>query len=338
MQAGSTNFFKLMSTLDEEHMNPLRGDAAIAALPTPVKLIQTFNYLKPMIERLGVDASEFQNFISSNVQELQSAWVKFINNQATIVLTNDLSRLVEITENAFQSESIKTSEVNNIVNFVLTYYSVIHNRSISKKEVIESILLSGIIKKSSFYQKINTADKNNDSFLSWSNDSSHKDEIWRHFTLQSCRFLKQSVHALRDVVDDFNDMGIQTRLQGLVDKAEYEQFNQLSKKGYNDKIGVFIVFLLGIGSMLIMPFFEEEPSSNQISNKPSLTNKPALHNSAQGSQPVSFSNGASKPHSFNNLSSLTVSTNTNRSSNSFFSPINKNEWLYYHSESTIMQK
>jgi hypothetical protein len=337
MQAGSTNFFKLMATLDEEHINPLRGDAAIAALPAPVKLIQTFNYLKPIIEKLGVDASEFQDFISSGVQELQSAWVKFINSQATIVLTNDLSRLVGITENAFQSESIKTSEVNNIVNFVLTYYSVIHNRSISKKEVIESILLSGIIKKSSFYQKINTADKTNDSFLSWSDESPNKDEIWRHFALQSCRFLKQSVHSLRDVVDEFNDMGVQTRLQELVDRAEYEQFNKLSKKGYSDKIGVFIVFLLGISSMLIMPFFEED-TNNQLNNNSSLVNQHKLHNTVKGSQTVSFSPGTSKPHSFNDLNALTVSTNTNNSSNSFFSPVNKNEWLYYHSEPVIMQK
>lgn len=326
MSTGTTNFFKLMTTLDEEQLNPLRGDAAIEALPQSVKLAQAFNYLKPGFERIGVDGTEFQSFISSGVKELKQAWVQFIQTQATKVLSADLGKLIEMAENSFEKQSIKTSEVNNIINFVLTYYSVIHKRSINKKEVIEGILMSGIIKKSSFYQKLNNADKESLSVLSWSEEASNRDEIWRHFTLQSCRFIKQALMSIREVVDQYEDMGLQMRLQNLIDKAEYEQFNHLKKNKFSEKLSVLFLFLVGVGSMLLMPMFNETEQTASQNNMANFN-----HSTTEKAVPVSFRTAFSP-----NQKPITVSTNIENSQR--LQELQRQQHFFSPQDTAVMQK
>jgi len=290
---GNTNFFKLMSSLDAENINPLRGDGSISLQPN--SLMQVIQTQAGVFGRLGVDLTEFQKLCGSSLRELHATWKQFIATQASIVLTSDMNKLVKIAEGAFDRKGIRTAEINSIVNFILSYYDSVHHRSISKKEAIEGVLMRGLIKKSSFYQKIARADKHFDGVLHWDEASSESDDIWRHFVLQTCRFLKHAVVEVDDLLDE--DQEITDRLQAIINADEKEQFNQ----GKGRRSGWFLpvtLFVLGLGGLTLIPApsvqnkLTKEDHFNQTettvtANLLQIQQAPVEFN---GSLPVSFPN------------------------------------------------
>jgi hypothetical protein len=254
---GNTNFFKLMSSLDAENINPLRGDA-IALQPN--SLMQVIQAQSSSLARLGVDLNEFQKLCGSSLRELNTTWKQFISTQASIVLTSDMNKLVHLAEGAFDRKGVRTAEINSVINFILSYYDTVHRRSISKKEAIEGVLMRGLIKKSSFYQKIARADKLNDGTLTWDAASSESDDIWRHFILQTCRFLKHAVIEVDDLLDE--DQEITDRLQAIINADEKEQFNQ----GKGRRSGWFLpltLFAVGLGGLTLIPTPEQNTHYTQ---------------------------------------------------------------------------
>ena len=245
---GTTNFFRLMNSLDEEHINPLRGEGAIT-LQAPA-LETSIQSLAPAIARLGVDISEFQQRASYGLRELHKNWREFIQQQAREILSGDMDRLLSNLDRNFASKNIKSSEINAIVHFVLSYYEVVHRRAINKKEVIEGVLMRGLIKKSSFYAKISSADKSTQGMLTWEPIHENADDIWRHFALQTCRFLKQAVTEMENFLDEPDTL--RRRLQDLIDKEEKEQFNQGTGRRPLNMFLPVILFGLGIGGMLAL--------------------------------------------------------------------------------------
>lgn len=258
---GHTNFFRLMNSLDEEQINPLRGEGAVALTPTALQT--AIASLGPSFGRMGVDLAGFQKETSSNPLNLPRLWNDFIRQQARELLSGDMSRLMSSIDSCFERGAIKSSEINGIVNFVLTYYEVIHRRSINKKEVIEGVLMRGLIKKSSFYQKIAQADKDTEGVLSWKG-ASKNDDIWRHFSLQTLRFLKQSTFELEDFLEDTSAM--RQRLQDRIDSEEYDQFNQGSGRPSATSWLPMLIFAVGLGALLTVPsgMGGNEPSSPQV--------------------------------------------------------------------------
>lgn len=263
-QLGNTNFFKLMVFLDSEKINPMREGGLESASSQPLNLTRSIQSLKPRIERLGIDVADFQEQCGGSVREIHKAWVHFITSQAKIVLTNDVKKLIQIAEMSFKNQSIKSSEVNSIINFILSYHEVIHHRGISKKDVIEGILMSGITKKSSFYQKISNAERENDGTLTWKTSDSHKDEIWRHFILQTCRFLKQTIHNLEYILMDNGEL--REKLQQMVDKAEFEQFNHQPGVRKGDLVGLSVLFVIGLFALLGMPMMDNASNGQNVAH------------------------------------------------------------------------
>ena len=245
---GTTNFFRLMNSLDEEHINPLRGEGAIT-LQAPALEI-SIQSLAPAIARLGVDISEFQKRASTSLRELHKNWSEFIQAQAREILSGDMNRLLGNLDRNFAAKNIKSSEINAIVHFVLSYYEVVHRRAINKKEVIEGVLMRGLIKKSSFYAKISVADKSNQGLLTWEPSHEVSDDIWRHFALQTCRFLKQAITEMEKFID--HPEALRSRLQLLIDKEEREQFNQGTGRRPLNMFLPVILFGLGLGGMLAL--------------------------------------------------------------------------------------
>ena len=237
-----------MNSLDEENINPLRGNGAIVVQPSTLE--DSILALSPSFTRMGLDMSVFTR-ASTSLKELPQTWRHFIAQQAKEILSGDIDRLLTNIDRNFETRTIKSSEINAIVNFVLSYYEVIHRRSINKKEVIEGVLMRGLIKKSSFYQKISVADKDQKGILSWDASEKQHDDIWRHFTLQTCRFLKQATGELDDLLEDAQ--GLREKLQKLLDRDEQEQFNQGTGKR---SLGTFIpivMFFLGIAGLMSLP-------------------------------------------------------------------------------------
>jgi len=268
---GTNNFFRLMNSLDEEKINPLRGGGALAV---PATSLQTsIQMLAPSMDRLGVDVASFQNQAANSLLSLPRAWSDFIRKEAKGILTTDMNRLLESVDTIFENKSLKSSDINSIIHFVLSYYEVIHRRSINKKEVVEGVLMRGLIKKSSFYQKIAVADRDQDGQLSWNSELKHSDDIWRHFTLQTLRFLKQSTLELDELLEDA--VSLRSRIQEKIDVEEFEQFNSGSGRRSTPWMPV-LLFFVGVGAMLAIP----GPSKNSPSGGPQLT----------GSQPESFQN------------------------------------------------
>jgi len=291
---GNTNFFKLMSSLDAENINPLRGDGGVTLQAN--SLMQVIQSQAGSLSRLGVDLSEFPKLCESSLRELQSTWKQFISTQASIVLTSDMNKLIQIAEGAFDRKGLRTAEINSIINFTLSYYDSVHRRSISKKEAIEGVLMRGLIKKSSFYQKIAQADKSQDGILSWDIASKENDDIWRHFILQTCRFLKHAVTEVDDLLDE--DQEITHRLQSIINADEKEQFNQ--GKGTNSSWFMPIaLFGLGLGGLMMLPS-PTETNTNMANQAPTIeaahTVTANLHQMQQapidvnGTVPVSFPN------------------------------------------------
>jgi hypothetical protein len=245
---GSNNFFRLMNSLDDENINPLRNEGAIALQANALE--DSIMALSPSFTRMGLDMSVFSKATTS-LKELPQTWRHFIAQQAKEILSGDMNRLLANINENFTERSIKSSEINAIVNFVLSYYEVIHRRAINKKEVIEGVLMRGLIKKSSFYQKISVADRDHEGILTWDASQKNQDDIWRHFTLQTCRFLKQATGELEDLLEDPQDL--RNRLQKLLDQAEQEQFNQgVGKRS----LGTFLplmLFGLGLAGLTLLP-------------------------------------------------------------------------------------
>lgn len=244
---GTNNFFRLMNSLDEEQINPLRG----GAISVPASSLQTsIQMLAPSMDRLGIDVATFQNQAAHSLLSLPRAWGDFIRKEAKTILTTDMNRLVESVDVMFENRSLKSSDINSIIHFVLSYYEVIHRRSINKKEVVEGVLMRGLIKKSSFYQKIAVADRDHDGQLSWNSELKQSDDIWRHFTLQTLRFLKQATQELDDLLED--PASLRARIQEKIDEEEFEQFNSGSGRRSTPWMPV-ILFLVGVGAMLAIP-------------------------------------------------------------------------------------
>jgi hypothetical protein len=246
---GTTNFFRLMSSLDEEQINPLRGEGSITLQASALEL--SIQSLAPAVARLGVDISEFQKRASHSLRELHKNWGEFIQQQAREILSGDMDRLISNLDQNFATKNIKGSEINSIVHFVLSYYEVVHRRAINKKEVIEGVLMRGLVKKSSFYAKISQADKVSQGQLTWDISDANADDIWRHFALQTCRFLKQAVSEMETFLDDAD--GLRRRLQNLLDKEEREQFNQGTGRRPLNMFLPIVLFGLGVGGMLALP-------------------------------------------------------------------------------------
>ena len=245
---GTTNFFRLMNSLDEECINPLRGEGTIT-LQAPA-LETSIQSLAPAIAKLGVDISEFQKRASYSLRELHKNWREFIQQQAREILSADMDRMLNNLDRNFVAKNIKSSEINTIVHFVLSYYEVVHRRTINKKEVIEGVLMRGLIKKSSFYAKMSLADKSNHGILTWEPSLEVSDDIWRHFALQTCRFLKQAITEMENFLENPN--ALRDRLQNLIDKEEKEQFNQGTGRRPLNMFLPVILFGLGIGGMMAL--------------------------------------------------------------------------------------
>lgn len=237
-----------MNSLDEEQINPLRGGGALAV---PASSLQTsIQMLAPSMGRLGIDVSRFQNQAASSILSLPRAWSDFIRKEARSILTTDMNRLLESVDVMFESRSLKSSDINSVIHFVLSYYEVVHRRSINKKEVVEGVLMRGLIKKSSFYQKIAQADKDNEGELSWNSESKKSDDIWRHFTLQTLRFLKQATQELEELLED--PASLRARIQEKIDQEEFDQFNSGSGRKSTPWTPL-LFFFVGIGIMLAIP-------------------------------------------------------------------------------------
>ena len=270
---GSNNFFRLMSSLDEENINPLRGEGAIALKGQSLET--TIQALAPAISRVGIDLSEFQRKAATSLIELPRAWREFIRTEAKKVLSGDMDRLLVNIHQNFEKKSIKSSEINAIVHFVLSYYEVIHRRSINKKEVIEGVLMRGLVKKSSFYAKISSADKAHHGVLTWDDALEQADDLWRHFTLQTLRFLKQAIFDMEDYLD--NSADIKARLQEIIDREERDQFNGASGHRMFANWLPLMLFLLGVGGLMFLP--------HDTSMSPNATPVASSH------QEVSFDDG-----------------------------------------------
>jgi hypothetical protein len=238
-----------MSSLDQENLNPLRGDGSLTLKGVPLE--NSIRSLGPSMGRFGVDIAEFQRKAATSLIELPRTWREFIQKEAKKVLSGDLNRLMSNIDKNFERKCIKSSEVNSIVNFVLSYYEVIHRRAINKKEVVEGVLMRGLIKKSSFYAKISQADNNNEGLLTWDQDSSHNDDIWRHFTLQTCRFIKQAIGDMEHFLDE--PAALKTQLQDLIDREERDQFNRGSGRRAVGQWLPFLLFGVGVTGMFLMP-------------------------------------------------------------------------------------
>lgn len=264
-----------MNSLDEENINPLRDNGAIAVQPSTLE--DSILALSPSFTRMGLDMSVFTR-ASTSLKELPQTWRNFIAQQAKEILSGDMNRLLSNIDNNFDTRSIKSSEINAVVNFVLSYYEVIHRRSINKKEVIEGVLMRGLIKKSSFYQKISLADKNEQGLLTWDANEKNNDDIWRHFTLQTCRFLKQATGELDDLLEDPQEL--RQTLQRLLDRDEQDQFNQGTGKR---SLGTFVpavMFLLGIAGLMSLPMpslTESAGGSAQITTSSSPSGSAGAH-------------------------------------------------------------
>ncbi|MBF0198002.1 MAG: hypothetical protein HQL32_09835 [Planctomycetes bacterium] len=239
-----------MDWLDSEQVNPLSGKMAVAGADQ--SLITSVQLLSPSIERLGVDITEFQKSLRQGAREIRRLWTQFILREANKVLMEDLNRLVELATVAFDKKEVSAAEVNGIINFVLSFNEVIHQKHVNKKDVIEGILMRGIIKKSSFYQKLSKAENSFDAKLSWAPKATGSDDIWRHFMLQTCRFMKQAVIHMEHILEDGS--GIRSRLQEIIDRDEYEQFNQMERSRLNQKLTAGGVFALGLAVLLGGPF------------------------------------------------------------------------------------
>jgi hypothetical protein len=265
---GTNNFFRLMNSLDEENVNPLRGDGSIAL--KGASLETTIQALAPAIGRFGVDVAEFQRKAATSLIELPKTWQEFIRMEAKKVLSGDLDRLLNNIDKNFESKTIKSSEINSIVHFVLSYYEVIHRRSINKKEVIEGVLMRGLVKKSSFYAKISQADKS-DGHLTWDSSHAQSDDIWRHFTLQTCRFIKQATLEMDDFLDDAT--ALKSRLQDLIDREERDQFNRGSGRPSFGQWLPFVLFGLGVAGIFAIPQAQNnvEPTSVQVVSKSDIS-------------------------------------------------------------------
>lgn len=257
---GSNNFFRLMNSLDEENINPLRKEGA-TAIPAS-NLEDSIMALSPSFTRMGMDMSVFTKATTS-LKELPKTWQAFIAQQAKEILTADMDRLISTIGQNFESRQIKSSEINAIVNFVFSYYEVIHRRSINKKEVIEGVLMRGLIKKSSFYSKISQADRDHEGVLTWDSSIKHHDDIWRHFTLQTCRFLKQATTELDDLLHEASDL--RQRLQAYLDQDEQDQFNQGVGKRSLGTFLPMLLFFLGIGGLMVLPNASQSDGLDQPS-------------------------------------------------------------------------
>ena len=284
---GVTNFFKLLESLDAHKINPL-GGAMIQKNIASIDFPGLFEQMAPSFERYGVDVARFREKLFCRADELRKAWVNFITTEAEKILTRDFLALIELSKKMMDNRRITSTEVNTIIGFTIMYYDVIENRKINKKDVIEGVLLKGIIKKSSFYQKIAEAEQDNTGVLSWDEKDAMRDDIWQHLVLQNCRFLKQTIQKLSHYSQDADRLKAQ--LQEMIDQGEYEQFRSRGRSGIKLKYLVAFLLLLGSGVFLVQNM--ADPEGVETSNMAVVENPIASSPEVMEVQTVADAGGA----------------------------------------------
>lgn len=317
--SGVTNFFKLISSLDSEKINPF-GDATIQKNIASLEFPGLFEQLSPRFERMGVDMPSFRDKLFYGADELKRAWSKFITNEAEKVLTKDFVGLIELSKNMIHDKKITSTEVNTIIGFTIMYFDVIENKKINKKDVVEGVLMKGLIKKSSFYQKIAMADKDYGGVLSWDEKSDGHDMIWQHFVLQTCRFLKQTIHNLNHFIHDGKHL--KSEIQSMIDQGEFEQFKSKGRRG-NKQYFFMLTLLFGLttGVISFQQYQQKEaplvPASNVVELKKLAdesafqlsSNRMFVSHDENSKDAVLLAGNAYGPHrSFNNLNTGTPAT------------------------------